>query len=80
MRDHVELASSRRVTRVFVSALTGEGLDLLREVIKEAIVGGADAALKRADAAPPVGAPDDVAASAGTPSEAWATGTYHSRA
>jgi GTP-binding protein HflX len=35
-KDVYELPSGRRCTRVFVSALTGEGLDVLREVLAEA--------------------------------------------
>jgi len=82
MRDHVELPSGRRVARIFVSAVTGEGIDLLRELLKEAVIGSADDALKRIDAAsPPVAMPaSDFSEPAGDRSEARPTGTYHSRA
>jgi GTP-binding protein HflX len=82
MRDHVELPSGRRVARVFISAMTGEGLDGLRELLKEAVIGGADDALKRADAAsPPAAMPaSDFSEPVGDRSETRPTGTYHSRA
>ena len=82
MRDHVELPSGRRVARIFVSAKTGEGLDQLRKLLKEAVIGGADNALKRADAAsPPVAMPaSDLSEPVGDRSETLPTGTYHSRA
>ncbi len=82
MRDHVELPSGRRVARIFVSAKTGEGLDRLRKLLKEAVIGGADDALKRADAAsPPVAMPaSDLSEPVGDRSETLPTGTYHSRA
>lgn len=35
LRDELELGAGHRVPRVFVSALTGEGLDLLRQMIAE---------------------------------------------
>ncbi len=35
LRDEIEVGPNLRVTRVFVSALTGEGLDVLRQVIAE---------------------------------------------
>ncbi|MCO5976507.1 GTPase HflX [Ideonella oryzae] len=35
LRDELELGAGRRVPRVFVSALTGEGLDVLRQIIAE---------------------------------------------
>jgi GTP-binding protein HflX len=35
LRDELDLGAGRRVTRVFVSALTGEGLDVLRQIIAE---------------------------------------------
>jgi len=79
MRDHVELASGRRVARVFVSALSGEGLDVLRRLLGEAVAGGSDDALKAIDAASPVPAAGDLDSESGL-SEARPTGTYHSRA
>jgi GTPase len=82
MRDHVELPSGRRVARVFISAMTGEGLDGLRELLKEAVIGGADDALKRADATSSPGAmpASDFSEPDGDRSETRPTGTYHSRA
>jgi len=79
MRDHVELASGRRVARVFVSALSGEGLDVLRRLLGEAVAGGSDDALKAIDAASPVPAAGELDSESGL-SEARPTGTYHSRA
>ena len=35
LRDELDLGAGRRVPRVFVSALTGEGLDVLRQLIAE---------------------------------------------
>ena len=79
--DAIELPSGERVTRVFVSALTGEGLDLLRARIAEAALGNVDDALK-ADveassetmAEGPVGSEDPEG------DETVRTGTYHSHA
>ena len=79
MRDHVELASGRRVARVFASALSGEGLDVLRRLLGEAVAGGSDDALKAIDAASPVPAAGELDSESGL-SEARPTGTYHSRA
>jgi GTP-binding protein HflX len=78
-RDQVELASGRRVTRVFVSALTGEGLDTLRAVLAEAVAGDG---LKEADRALTSPTPSDVDAEPpqSEPAEHPLTGTYHSRA
>jgi GTP-binding protein HflX len=42
-RDVYELPSGRRCVRVFVSALTGSGLDVLREVLAEAALNDLDA-------------------------------------
>lgn len=41
-RDLYELPSGRRCIRIFVSALTGDGLDVLREVLAEAALHGLD--------------------------------------
>ena len=62
--------------------VAGEGLDQLRKLLKEAVIGGADNALKRADAAsPPVAMPaSDLSEPVGDRSETLPTGTYHSRA
>jgi len=75
--DMIEL-DGKRVPRIFVSAVTGEGLDLLRERIAAFASG---AALN----APDVPASGEVgdAAEAGTSSEddrTGRTGTYHSHA
>jgi GTP-binding protein HflX len=84
MRDHVELPSGRRVTRVFISAATGEGLDLLRSTIAEFARGAPEAdAESRAegqDAASTPVARDEAAVAGPEPSESRPTGTYHSRA
>jgi len=42
-RDIYELPSGRRCIRVFVSALTGQGLDVLRDVLAEAALQVLDA-------------------------------------
>ena len=82
LRDHVELASGRRVPRVFVSAVTGEGLDGLRQAVVDAIEGrlaiglNSEAAISPADA----GAEAEPAPSRGERAEPRPTGTYHSRA
>jgi len=75
--DMIEV-ESRRVPRVFVSALSGEGLDLLRERIARAAAGED---LNAAAAT----APDSVGASAAESggdeeAESHRTGTYHSHA
>ena len=44
LADSVELPSGRRVPRLFVSAVSGEGLDALRECIAELAVREPDAA------------------------------------
>ena len=79
--DAIELASGERVTRVFVSAKTGEGLDLLRTRIAEATAVRADVDLN-ADAQPsldPVIEPAAGSEEAGV-DETVRTGTYHSHA
>ncbi|HEX7440651.1 MAG TPA: hypothetical protein VF319_11215, partial [Caldimonas sp.] len=82
MRDQVELASGRRVTRVFVSAVTGEGFDALRGVLAEAVHGVPVDVLKQTHAAPSVCATSEIEARLpeGVPAEPLPTGTYHSRA
>ena len=81
LRDAIELPSGQRVTRLFVSARTGEGLDLLRTRIAEAVAGSAEADLN-ADVEPspvptvePATGTEDAAVD-----EAVRTGTYHSHA
>ena len=79
LADMAELPGGARVPRVFVSALTGEGLDLLRERIAEfaapapALNPPAEAASERAD-------PARIESPAGDGDEAARTGTYHSHA
>ncbi len=77
--DQVELASGRRVTRVFVSAQTGEGLDTLRGLLTDAVSGEA---LKGLACAPTseMASDDDAPQSPDEPAEPRLTGTYHSRA
>ena len=38
LTDSIELAGGRRVQRIFVSAVSGEGLDALRQCIAERVV------------------------------------------
>ena len=82
-RDQAELASGRRATRVFLSARTGEGLDVLHDVMAEAVVGAAGGGVLNSGARPPF---DDRASTVdarepqGEAEEPPATGTYHSRA
>jgi len=84
LRDSVELPSGRRVTRVFVSARTGEGLDELRAAMAEAAEGvseeeGLNALAAAAPAASAAPATADPPATE-EPFESIPTGTYHSRA
>ncbi len=79
LADRAELPGGASVPRVFVSALSGEGLELLRERIAAFAAPGAGL-----NPAPPAAsadvdaAPIDVAADEGD--EAARTGTYHSHA
>jgi len=80
-RDSVELPSGRRVARVFVSARTGEGLDVLRGAIAEAAEGvfeeeALNAPAEAAPATPPPAGPSATEQLF----EPTATGTYHPRA
>jgi len=75
--DMIEV-ESRRVPRVFVSALSGEGLDLLRERIARAAAGED---LNAAAATAPDGVGASAAESGGDEeTESHRTGTYHSHA
>jgi len=75
--DMIEV-ESRRVPRVFVSALSGEGLDLLRERIARAAAGED---LNAAAATAPDGVGASAAESGGDEeAESHRTGTYHSHA
>jgi GTP-binding protein HflX len=78
LADMAELPGGARVPRVFVSALSGEGLDLLRARIAE--LASPDAGLNRP--APSASADDGMAAEpAGDEGDETArTGTYHSHA
>ena len=70
MRDWIEAEGGTRVPRVFVSALTGEGLDVLRAMLAEAATAdatGSEAGLN-AVAEAPLADPDEVAPAAVTPS------------
>jgi len=79
LADMAELPGGARVPRVFVSALTGEGLDVLRERIAEFAAPGAglitpaEPASKDLDQARSESPADD-------DDEAARTGTYHSHA
>ncbi|MEO7337104.1 MAG: GTPase, partial [Caldimonas sp.] len=82
-RDFAELPSGVRVTRVFVSAVTGEGLDVLRQVMREAAEGEGDDTLKKVDVAAvkaELSSMLDEDSAEHEPSEPRSTGTYHSRA
>ena len=54
MRDEIEGEGGARSPRVFVSARDGAGIDLLRQILAEAIAGAADAGLNPAPLAPSV--------------------------
>jgi len=79
LADMAELPGGARVPRVFVSALTGEGLDLLRERIAE-FAAPAPALNPPAEAASERGDPARIESPAGDGDEAARTGTYHSHA
>ncbi|TMH34799.1 MAG: GTPase HflX [Betaproteobacteria bacterium] len=72
--DTIELEAGLRVPRVFVSALQGQGLDELRRIITEAVLGTLAERLNALESAPTVaasGSDDEVAA------QALRTGTQH---
>ncbi len=52
LRDLLEVDAGARVPRVFISALTGEGMAVLRDILSEAVAGTLDGFLNRADPAP----------------------------
>jgi GTP-binding protein HflX len=80
LRDQVELASGRRVTRVFVSAVSGEGLDGLKRLLAEAVnAGGALNAEVQSPSFVPA-SDSDAEPSPSAAVEPVLTGTYHSRA
>ena len=75
--DSVELPSGRRVPRLFLSAVSGEGLEALRECIATLAVREPGAgSLNRAAGA----SPEEAAAPAGDEGEDLRVGTYHSHA
>jgi GTPase len=75
--DSVELPSGRRVPRLFLSAVSGEGLEALRECIATLAVREPGAgSLNRAAGA----SPEEGAAPAGDEGEDLRVGTYHSHA
>ena len=77
LADSVELPSGRRVPRRFVSAVTGEGLDALRECIADlAVRDPSTDGLNRADG--PSAEPGSAAA--GDEGGDLRDGTYHSHA
>jgi GTP-binding protein HflX len=79
LADMAELPGGARVPRVFVSALTSEGLDRLRERIAEFAAPGA-ALNPSAEAASEDPDPTRSESPAGDGDEAARTGTYHSHA
>jgi len=75
--DSLELPSGRRVPRLFLSAVSGEGLEALRECIATLAVREPGAgSLNRAAGA----SPEEGAAPAGDEGEDLRVGTYHSHA
>ena len=77
LADMIEVGAGR-VPRVFVSALSGEGLDLLRERIAQAAAGAdLNAAAEPASGGVGVPAPES---GAGEEAQSHRTGTYHSHA
>ena len=77
LADMIEVGAGR-VPRVFVSALTGEGLDLLRERIAQAAAGAdLNGAAEPASGGVGVPAPES---GAGEEAQSHRTGTYHSHA
>jgi len=79
LADMAELPGGARVPRVFVSALTGEGLAVLRERVAEFAAPGAGLN-PPAEAAPEEFDPARSEFPAGDADEAARTGTYHSHA
>ncbi|HKX39569.1 MAG TPA: GTPase HflX, partial [Burkholderiaceae bacterium] len=80
LRDVLELDGGRRVPRVFVSAATGEGLDVLRHVLAEAVNTAGDDArhLSYAESAPDEAHEEDQDEE--QTDRAHRTGTDHTRA
>jgi len=77
LADMIEVGAGR-VPRVFVSALSGEGLDLLRERIAQAAAGAdLNGAAEPASGGVGVSAPES---GAGEEAQSHRTGTYHSHA
>jgi GTP-binding protein HflX len=79
--DAIELSSGERVTRVFVSARTGEGLELLRGQIALAVAAPAGAGLNAGIEPSPDSTVEPMTGSEGAGTdETVRTGTYHSHA
>ena len=72
LRDLFEVAAGVRVPRVFISAATGEGMDTLRDVLREAVAGTLEGILNSTETTPdderwvddltPASASDEIAA------------------
>jgi GTP-binding protein HflX len=79
--DAIELPSGERVARVFVSARTGEGLDLLRTLVAEAATGASQAGLNAgAEPSPESTVEPTTGSEEAGADETVRTGTYHSHA
>ena len=78
--DSVELPSGRRIPRVFLSATTGEGLDLLLRFIADIVSGGGLPSLNAKVSSPIAARASDVDAPEAESAESPLTGTYHPRA
>ena len=89
LRDLLDVGSGGRVPRVFISAGTGEGMEGLRDALREAVAGTLEGILNPLEAAPhdrqsgdetaPT-TPDDDPASVDLPSGSQAPGTHPSLA
>ena len=78
LRDALEIDAARRVPRVFVSARSGEGLDVLRELLAQAAAGVPAGDLAATDSASAAGPIDPASAIPDhAPSGSPRTGTYH---
>ncbi len=59
LRDLYDVGAGWRVPRVFISARTGEGMESLRDVLREAVAGTLEGVLNPNDAAPDEWQPED---------------------
>ena len=59
LRDLYDLGAGWRVPRVFISSRTGEGMESLRDVLREAVAGTLEGVLNPNDTAPDAWQPDD---------------------